>query len=155
MLFNGFGMRLSCKFWRSHNARHDHGPKNNLPVASSVQVTSVGYEEIHATWFLLTYSSSAHQEDQNGSPTRRAHGDNTAIKVERGIFIILVSNFADNFWEADLIWYPNPTGRAAFSNDTNPVILRNGFIAIPSYRHVYCEERAADDGKINWSRTRV
>lgn len=52
------------------------------------------------------------------------HTETTQQLKWRGVFfIILVSNFADNFWEADLIRYPNPTGRAAFSNDTNPVIL--------------------------------
>lgn len=106
-------MRLSYKFWRSNRARHDHGPKHNLPVASTVQVTSVGYEEIHATWFL-TYSLSKHEEDLRNITKQITYSQSTQGS------------------RAYLALYPNLIELAAFSNngqfgnDSNPVILRNG-----------------------------
>ena len=86
-------MRLGHKFWLSNMARHDHGPKNNSPVASSV--TSDGYEEIHTTWFLI-YRSSAYENDLRNNTKQLTYSQSTQWQhsnlVERGIFIILVSN---------------------------------------------------------------
>ena len=104
---NGFGMRLSYKFWRSNKARHDHGPKHNLLVASSIQVTSVGYEEIHPTWFL-TYSISAHawgrSEEHDKTDHLLAEYTETTQQLRRGAFLSIVSNF-DNFCGKLILFY--------------------------------------------------
>ena len=132
-------MRLRDKFWLSNMARHDHGPKNNSPVAPSV--TSDGYEEIHTTWFLI-YRSSTYEKDLRNNTKQLTYSQSTQWQhsnlVERGIFINSVESklISTLFLGTLSVLYPNLTGRAAFlingrfRNDSNPVILWNGRFSV-------------------------
>ena len=152
-------MRLSYKFWHSNKARLVHEPKHNLLVASTVQVTSVSYEEIHATRFL-TYSITAHAWGKSEEHYKTDHllaeyTETTQQLKWRGSFIILVSNF--NTFRR-LIWFYIPTLRdLQLSRITSSMEMTysrsfSGMVNIEilSYRHEYGQAMR----KKNWSPTR-